>query len=463
MSTPRQRPPVVPRPLGEVSVWLSSWTWVPAYALLLAVDPAPPPGRHPVPAGSRGGGTGSGSRRSSSPRSPGCCAPTTSSTRLRRPPWLWARATRSASPGWPRASRSAWCSSLAALPPGCRRSCSAGEGRRTGPRSALGAGRLRAHRRLPRWRVSAATGAGPGWPLRPCCSPAALLFGAATRSAALDAELRETRARLALAREEERRRLRHDLHDSLGPALAGVALQLEALPADIETSPARAAETAERLTDPDPGRRRRGTPTGGRARSRRLARPGRGPAGAGGRVRHRRAADHPRDDARRRSATSPPRWRPPPSAWSASRSPTWPATRAPTGARSRCSAAPTTSWSPCATTVGALEAARGSGSAGTGVGLLSMRAVTQEIGGTCTVSDAERWRHRGAGRAAGGSAMRVLLVDDHPVFREGMRAVLGALSEVELVGEASDGDVRGAPDGRARARRRRSWTSTCPG
>ena len=36
-----------------------------------------------------------------------------------------------------------------------------------------------------------------------------------------------------------------------------------------------------------------------------------------------------------------------------------------------------------------LEEARGSGSAGTGVGLLSMRAVTQEIGGTCTVSDAE--------------------------------------------------------------------------
>lgn len=78
--------------------------------------------------------------------------------------------------------------------------------------------------------------------------PAALVLGAATRAAALDAELRLTQARLAIAREEERRRLRHDLHDSLGPALAGVALQLEALPADIEGSPARAVETAERLT-----------------------------------------------------------------------------------------------------------------------------------------------------------------------------------------------------------------------
>lgn len=35
--------------------------------------------------------------------------------------------------------------------------------------------------------------------------------------------------------------------------------------------------------------------------------------------------------------------------------------------------------------------------------------------------------------------MRVLLADDHPVFREGMAAVLSTLPDVELVGEAEDG------------------------
>lgn len=51
---------------------------------------------------------------------------------------------------------------------------------------------------------------------------------AAAAAFQLTDELRRSRERLVLAREEERRRLRHDLHDELGPQLAAVAIRLDA-------------------------------------------------------------------------------------------------------------------------------------------------------------------------------------------------------------------------------------------
>lgn len=54
------------------------------------------------------------------------------------------------------------------------------------------------------------------------------LAAMAVETARLTADLRDSRERLIRAREEERRRLRRDLHDGVGPALVGLRLRLAA-------------------------------------------------------------------------------------------------------------------------------------------------------------------------------------------------------------------------------------------
>ena len=69
--------------------------------------------------------------------------------------------------------------------------------------------------------------------------------GAAVYAAKLTADLQRSRQQLVTSREEERRRLRRDLHDGLGPSLASLLLEARVLRRLIRDDPA----TAEKLAD----------------------------------------------------------------------------------------------------------------------------------------------------------------------------------------------------------------------
>jgi signal transduction histidine kinase len=61
----------------------------------------------------------------------------------------------------------------------------------------------------------------------------------AVHATLLSSQLQASRERLVTAREEERRRLRRDLHDGLGPTLTGVALSADAATNMLATDPDR--------------------------------------------------------------------------------------------------------------------------------------------------------------------------------------------------------------------------------
>lgn len=66
--------------------------------------------------------------------------------------------------------------------------------------------------------------------------------GAALHALQLTQALRHSRARIVLTREEERRRLRRDLHDGLGPTLASQSLKLAAARRFLTDQPAHASD-----------------------------------------------------------------------------------------------------------------------------------------------------------------------------------------------------------------------------
>jgi len=71
--------------------------------------------------------------------------------------------------------------------------------------------------------------------------------GGAIHGLRLRADLARSHERLLLAREEERRRLQHDLHDGLGPSLAAIGMRAEASAELLESDPAAARALLDEL------------------------------------------------------------------------------------------------------------------------------------------------------------------------------------------------------------------------
>jgi two-component system, NarL family, sensor kinase len=73
--------------------------------------------------------------------------------------------------------------------------------------------------------------------------------GAAVHAADLTTQLQQSRERLVTAREEERRRIRRDLHDGLGPVLAGIAMQLDAARRLMRSDPDTTGQLLQHLRE----------------------------------------------------------------------------------------------------------------------------------------------------------------------------------------------------------------------
>lgn len=96
-------------------------------------------------------------------------------------------------------------------------------------------------------RLSVTRAGGFGWDDKRALDRLGRQAAVAAHTVLLAREARQAREEIVVAREEERRRLRRDLHDGVGPSLAAVALQVETARDLTAEDPAAAATLLDRL------------------------------------------------------------------------------------------------------------------------------------------------------------------------------------------------------------------------
>ncbi len=254
----------------------------------------------------------------------------------------------------------------------------------------------------------------------------------------LTADLRRSRERIITAREEERRRLRRDLHDGLGPVLTGAAMLIDAA---RQTAPRDADitdRTLSRRREPGPFRYYRRAPPGLRTPSARArsARAGRRPSRTARAFQHSDGAacvrPLPGVAGSSRSGCLPHRPRsrdqclPPRRRVLLRRGPQARAPRPRHHSQRRRAVRQrrlgARGWAQ-------LHRRAGSGTRG------NVRSRTDPVGERSGRRDSTRGKLPVSARS-----WRVLVADDHPLVRGGLRALFDAIPEVELVGEASSGE-----------------------
>ncbi len=276
--------------------------------------------------------------------------------------------------------------------------------------------------------------------------------GALVQAVSINRDLQLSRQHLITAREEERRRVRRDLHDGLGPSLATLAMRLDSARDLIPENPALAADLVGQLSDQARDEI---------AEVRRLVDGLRPPAldqfGLVSALRQ-RADDH--NLATRTGRVAQPTWaveadedlEPLPAAVevAAYRIVVEAVTNA-----VRHSAADTCAVSLRRDAHALLIEVRDDGvglasSPVMGVGMASMRERAEELGRHLHADVDARKRDSGTGADPAGrvhprecgvsmEALRILVVDDHDEFRKGLEAMLAAADAVEVVGSAADG------------------------